>query len=84
MLEVLLPILYILAAGAVWRLVGGVVQGMTGTRSAHTSPRAVHMVRDPVCGTYIIPERAVVASHGRTQLYFCSAGCRDKYLAHTA
>jgi YHS domain-containing protein len=84
MLEFLLPLLYMLAAGAVWRLAGGIFQGMTGRRPSGTPPTAVHMVRDPVCGTYVIPGNAVVISDGRTQVYFCSTGCRDKYRARTA
>jgi YHS domain-containing protein len=37
------------------------------------------MVRDPVCGTYVVRERALAASHGSHQVFFCSAGCRDRY-----
>jgi YHS domain-containing protein len=84
MLELLLPLLYMLAAGAAWRLIGGIVQGMTGHRPAGTPPPAVHMVRDPVCGTYVIPANAVTIFDGRSHVYFCSTGCRDKYRARTA
>ena len=84
MLELLLPLLYMLVAGALWRLVGGIVQGMTGRRPSDVPPPAVHMVRDPVCGTYVIPERALVISDGRSQVYFCSVGCRDAYRARSA
>jgi YHS domain-containing protein len=81
MLEFLLPLFYMLAVGALWRLVGGIVQGMTGRQPSGAPPAAVHMVRDPVCGTYVIPDHAVVISDGRTRAYFCSTGCRDKYRA---
>jgi YHS domain-containing protein len=38
------------------------------------------MVRDPICGTFVVPERAVALSAGGGQrLYFCSTECRDKY-----
>jgi len=84
MLRFLLPLLYMLAATGLWRLVGGIIQGMTGRQSAGTPPAAVHMVRDPVCGTYVIPEHAVVMSDGRARVFFCSTGCRDKYRARTA
>jgi len=38
-------------------------------------------VRDPVCGTFVVPDRALMLSVGRQQLYFCSPACRDAYLA---
>jgi YHS domain-containing protein len=39
------------------------------------------MVRDPVCGTFVVPERAVTIADGRTTVSFCSEACRDKYRA---
>jgi len=42
------------------------------------------MARDPVCGTYVVPQHALSISDGRQQLYFCSAACRDKFRAKTA
>jgi len=82
---------------AVWHLVDGVMEGLRGPAGhAASSPRSrqtprddipargVQMVRDPVCGTYIVPDRAVVMADGSRQLFFCSATCRDKYRARTA
>jgi YHS domain-containing protein len=81
----LLMILVVILARAFWRLFDGVVEGVTGRRPAARTPqRAVHMVRDPVCGTFVVPERAIVLANGRDQIYFCSAGCRDQYQAHRA
>ena len=42
------------------------------------------MVRDPVCGTFVLPASAVTLVDGRARLYFCSDACRDKYRARTA
>jgi YHS domain-containing protein len=39
------------------------------------------MVRDPVCGTFVLPERAVTVADGSTRVFFCSTACRDKYTA---
>jgi YHS domain-containing protein len=39
------------------------------------------MARDPVCGTFVVPERAVTLSVGRDHIHFCSVNCRDKYRA---
>ena len=37
------------------------------------------MVRDPVCGTYVVPGKALELARGRETLYFCSEKCRDEY-----
>jgi hypothetical protein len=34
-----------------------------------------------VCGTYVVPSRALALADGSRQLFFCSAGCRDAYQA---
>jgi YHS domain-containing protein len=79
-------VLLILLARALARLWGGIMEGLTGGQTTTTNmpQQGVQMVRDPVCGTFIIPDRALTLSVGRQQLYFCSTGCRDKYRARTA
>jgi len=75
--------LIILLTRALSRLWGGIMEGLSGeprTRS-HVPQRGVQMVRDPVCGTFIVPDRALMLSVGRQQLFFCSPACRDKYRA---
>jgi YHS domain-containing protein len=42
------------------------------------------MERDPVCGTFIVRDRALTLSDGSRQVYFCSPGCRDAYRARIA
>jgi YHS domain-containing protein len=81
----LLFLLVILLTRAAWRLIGGVMRGLAG----HTQQpggrgvptRGVQMVRDPVCGTYVLPDRALALTDGPRQLFFCSDGCREKYRA---
>jgi YHS domain-containing protein len=53
-----------------------------GRRGATAQP--VHMARDPVCGTFVVPERAVSVADGHARVYFCSEKCRDAYRARTA
>ena len=78
----LLLILIALVAQGFWRLVDGVVEGM---RSESRSPaRRVSMVRDPVCGTFVVPDRAVTITEGRRTVHFCSTRCRDAYRARIA
>jgi len=82
-----------LAARAIWKLLQGVMQGMSGppnqprqsqARNSGVPAQGVQMARDPVCGTYVVPSHAVAITAGRQQVYFCSATCRDKYRARTA
>ncbi len=82
----LLLVLIVIVARAFWRLFDGIVQGVTGNRQPpmHVSQQSVHMMRDPVCGTFVVPGRAVTMSEGHSQLYFCSASCRDQYQARQA
>lgn len=83
---ILLFMLFAIAARIFWRLVDGVIEGVTGQprSSTRTSKPSVPMVRDPVCGTFVLPDRAVTLVEGRRQVYFCSDTCRDTYRARTA
>jgi YHS domain-containing protein len=77
--------LIVIAARAFWRILDGVAEGLRGTARTPQAPQApttgVQMERDPVCGTFVVRDRAVTLAVGQRQLYFCSAGCRDKYRA---
>ena len=82
---VLVSILLTALARAFWRVVGGILEAMTGAKPASGVPtRAVPMARDPVCGTFVVPERALTLVEGGSRVFFCSEGCRDKYRARTA
>lgn len=81
----LLLLLLMFVARAFWRLVDGVVQGALGPQAGGggarppAAPRAVKMVRDPVCGTYVVPDKAVTLTRGGQQIFFCSEACRSQY-----
>jgi YHS domain-containing protein len=80
----LLALLIFLIVRAVMRLLGGVVQGATTApsgRRRRRGPVPVKMVADPVCGTYVIPGKALEAARGRDVMYFCSEKCRDQWVA---
>jgi len=81
---VLLLILILFVARAFWRVVDGIIEGLSGPRRSHTPQRGSAMERDPVCGTFVLPERAVTLAEGSRRLFFCSPACRDKYRARTA
>jgi YHS domain-containing protein len=75
----LLLVLIVLLARGFWRMVDGIVEGLTGRGSSGVPGRGVQMVRDPVCGTFVVPDTALAVVDGRTRVYFCSVTCRDKY-----
>lgn len=78
MLRALLELIVLfLVIRAVWRIAGSVMTISGGVRRTTTSrePRAVKLVRDPVCGTYVSPDSAI--SDGTN--YFCSENCRNEY-----
>ena len=78
----LLLLLFIFVGRIFWRLVDSFMEGVTGRpRRTQVPERGVHMERDPVCGTFVLPERAVTLVHGRARVFFCSDACRDKYRA---
>ena len=77
----------IFVARAFWRLVDGIVAGVSGRppRGGSQVPtRGVQMVRDPVCGTFVLPDHALMLGDGGARVFFCSRACRDKYQARTA
>jgi hypothetical protein len=73
-------VLLLVVARALWRLGGGIIAGMkVQTRSPTAPAHGVQMVRDPVCGTFVVPDHAMSLTLGRQRVYFCSAACRDRY-----
>jgi YHS domain-containing protein len=63
------------------RLWGGIKEGMgvRGPGGSQVPQRGVQMVRDPVCGMFVVPSSALRLGDGRSSVYFCSQECRDKY-----
>jgi len=82
---VLIGILFILIARAFWRVIDNIVLAASGRPPGGRPPApTAKMVRDPVCGTFVVPERSVSIADARGRAYFCSEACRDKYRAMTA
>ena len=80
-------VLSIILSRMFWRIAASFMEGLTGgqRRPPASSPQhGVHMVRDPVCGTFVVPERAITLHDGRARVFFCSDACRDQYRARTA
>jgi hypothetical protein len=75
---VLAFLLILLVVRALWRVIGGVIEGVGG-QERRIPERGKQMVRDPVCGTFVLPDRAVVLPDGAERVFFCSTTCRDTY-----
>jgi uncharacterized protein len=62
------------------RFLHGVARGLGGPRPRRDSKTpAVPLARDPVCGTYVVPSRALTSGSGRDVHYFCSERCRRQW-----
>jgi YHS domain-containing protein len=70
-------VLLIIILRALSRLVSGIMDGMRLPRDK--SPSAVPLARDPVCGTFVVPSRALTAGSGSEMRFFCSENCRRAY-----
>jgi YHS domain-containing protein len=80
---VLLIVLFIVVARVFWRFVDNIVAAANGQPGdgSRTPQQGVAMARDPVCGTFVLPDRAVSIVDGNARVYFCSAACREKFRA---
>lgn len=74
----LFVILAYVAARLLWRLLTGVFEGM-GYQRPDGQPRSVGLMRDPVCGTFVLPSKALTSGSGSNTRYFCSEKCRQDY-----
>jgi YHS domain-containing protein len=77
----LLFLLAMLALRAAGRFLGGLSQGVRqdDRRSRGESP--VKMVKDPVCGTFVVPGKALSATADGATVWFCSERCRATFAA---
>jgi YHS domain-containing protein len=77
----LITLLVSLVLRSFYRFLEGVVEGATGGRARGRTPAGrQHMVKDPVCGTYVVQARALTAARGGQTAWFCSADCQRRWL----
>lgn len=80
---ILLIVLFLLIARTFWRFIEAIVRGASvppppgGQRSSGQS--AVKMSQCPVCGTYVVPGKAISIVSGGSPIYFDSDKCRAEY-----
>jgi YHS domain-containing protein len=64
-----------LALRGLSRLFRGIGEGLKGP----AAPPAVPLVRDPVCGTFVVAASAPSFGTGSQMRFFCSEKCRRTY-----
>lgn len=81
----LLLILFSVIARLFWRFIEGVARGAStpppGGARRGSGPTPVKMQPCPVCGTYVVPGKAISTISGGTPVHFCSEKCRAEYAA---
>ncbi len=75
---ILWAILLFFVVRAVSRLLRGVLDG-AGYRRQTPAQQGVGLVRDPVCGVFVVPGQALMLGTGAGAKYFCSEKCRREW-----
>jgi hypothetical protein len=79
----LLFVLFVVIARTFWRFVEAIIRGASapappgGRRGPQQS--AVKMSQCPVCGTYVVPGKAISVVSGGSAVYFDTEKCRAEY-----
>ena len=79
----LLFLLILAAARFFWKVVEAIIRAggpapQAGRRGGGP-PAPVKMQPCPVCGTYVVPGKAITIAGGDAPVYFCSDKCRAEY-----
>lgn len=81
----LLFVLFWVIARVFWRFFDGVVRGAStpppGGARRGGAPSPVKMQPCPVCGTYVVPGKAISAVSQGAPVHFCSEKCRSEFAA---
>ena len=73
-------VLLIVIGRMVWRFVYAIFDGAGMLKEpAQRERAAVKLVRDPICGIFVVPGQALTSGSGTATRYFCSEKCRDQW-----
>jgi hypothetical protein len=75
---ILWSILLTLLVRSLVRLLNGVLEGAGYSRRS-AAPKSVGLVRDPVCGVFVVPGEALSLGEGTERRYFCCEKCRREW-----
>ena len=78
---ILFAILAALVVRALSRLARGMLEGAGYTRTPER--QSLPLVRDPMCGVFVDPRRALMSGRGPAPEYFCSESCRSQWTERT-
>ncbi len=79
---ILIAILILAAARFFWKLIEVVIRGTIGPAAGNSGrgkPAPVKMQPCPVCGTFVVPGKAISIISAGAPVYFCSDKCRAEY-----
>jgi len=79
---ILLLVLAVVIARTFWRFFDAIIRAAGGTTSGPQGggkPVSVKMRQCPVCGTYVVPGKAITLVSGGDPIYFDSEKCRAEY-----
>jgi len=78
----LIALMVLFALRALARFMGGLAQG-AGAQGPGRGPQGgaapVKMAKDPVCGTFVVPGKALSTTAGGETMWFCSEHCRTEF-----
>ena len=75
-------LLFAVLAFILLRLLWGAAKAMfvgMGYQPPGARTQSVGLVRDPICGTFVLPSTALTSGSGSDTRYFCSEKCRREY-----
>ena len=75
----LFAVLALFALRAIARFVGGLSQGARSDGQQRQAGVPVKMAKDPVCGTFVVPGKALSTTAGGATVWFCSEHCRSEF-----
>jgi YHS domain-containing protein len=76
---ILWAILIFFILRSVSRLLHGVLEGAGYRRDVPEGKNSVALVKDPVCGVFVVPGQALTSGSGTAAKYFCSEKCRREW-----
>ena len=80
---ILFFVLILVAARFFWRLIETVLRAAMGPAAQNARgggpPASVKMQPCPVCGTYVVPGKAITGRSGDASVFFCSEKCRAEF-----
>jgi len=73
-------LLFLLLLRLFFSFIRGLVAGLNEQSRRMPGQQPAQLVRDPICGTFVLPARALPLNRSGETQYFCSERCRQRYL----